>query len=208
MPDPQSLRTAQMHAWLERIRAGDREACDELIRASCRRLERLARRMLRDFANLRPLADTGDVLNGALLRLVETLQKLDPPPPSARDYYALAACHVRRELIDLARYYGRAKRGGGRPVALAPTDSDGRGIDPPDPAADSPDALESWARFHEAVEGLPAEQREVVGLKFYHGWGTAEIAELLGLEERTCRRRWRDACLALSRILGEAPPVE
>src|SRR5262249_31686133 len=31
-------------------------------------------------------------------------------------------------------------------------------------------ALERWAAFHEAVETLPAEQREVVGLTFYHGW--------------------------------------
>jgi RNA polymerase sigma factor (sigma-70 family) len=207
MPDRPTLQTVQMHAWLDRIRAGDREACDALIRASCGRLERLARRMLRDFTNLRPVADTGDVLNGALLRLVETLRKIDPPPPTARDFFFLAACHVRRELLDLARYYRTAKRGGPPPVLLGPTDSEGRGIDPADAAAESADALESWTRFHEAVEQLPAEQRELVGLRFYHGWTPAQVAELLGLEERTYRRRWRAACQALAQIVGGQPPV-
>jgi RNA polymerase sigma factor (sigma-70 family) len=207
MPDRPTMQTVQMHAWLDRIRAGDREACDELIRATCGRMERLARRMLRDFGNLRPVTDTGDLLNGALLRLLETLRKIDPPP-SARDFFALAACHVRRELLDLARYYGTAKRGGPAPVPLGPTGSEGRGIDPAAPAAESLDALESWTWFHEAVEQLPAEQRELVGLRFYHGWTPAQIAELLGLEERTYRRRWRAACLALSQRVGRQPPVE
>jgi RNA polymerase sigma factor (sigma-70 family) len=197
-----------MHAWLDRFRAGDREACDALIRATGRRLERLARRMLRDFANLRPLTDTGDVLNGALLRLVETLRKIDPPPPSARDFFFLAACHVRRELLDLARYYGTLKRGGERPLSLGPADSDGRGIDPADPVSEAPDALESWTRFHEAVEQLPAEERELVGLRFYHGCTPAQVAELLGLEERTYRRRWRAACVALSQLVDGDSPIE
>jgi RNA polymerase sigma factor (sigma-70 family) len=45
--------------------------------------------------------------------------------------------------------------------------------------------------FHAAVEQLPDAEREVVELTFYHGLTQPEIAELLGVDERTVRRRWR-----------------
>jgi RNA polymerase sigma-70 factor (ECF subfamily) len=204
MPES-SLRTVQLQGWLDRIRAGDREAREELIRATCGRLERLARRMLGGFANLRPMAETGDVLNGALMRLMDSLHKIDPLPASGREFFNLAACHIRRELLDLARHYGRARRRGDvSAVPLRPGRSSDGGAEPADPA-DEPDTLERWGRFHEAVERLPAEEREVVGLKFYHGWTEAQIAELFGVDVRTVRRRWRAAFLALSAALAERP---
>src|SRR5262249_4460895 len=68
-------------------------------------------------------------------------------------------------------------------------------------------ALERWAAFHEAVETLPAEQREVVGLTFYHGWTQAEIAALFAVDERTVRRRWQAACVKLNEALGGDTPA-
>ena len=48
--------------------------------------------------------------------------------------------------------------------------------------------------------------REVFGLTFYHGWGQKEIGELIQKDERTVRRRWRNACLALHEMLkGQLP---
>jgi RNA polymerase sigma-70 factor (ECF subfamily) len=68
--------------------------------------------------------------------------------------------------------------------------------------------LERWTAFHEAVERLPAEEREVVGLVFYHGWAKVQIAELFGVDERTVRRWWRSACVRLNEALGgELPEV-
>jgi RNA polymerase sigma factor (sigma-70 family) len=66
--------------------------------------------------------------------------------------------------------------------------------------------LELWCRFHEAVKELPAEEQEVVGLVFYHGWTQAQIAELLQVDERTVRRRWQSACLQLNQLVGENLP--
>ena len=66
--------------------------------------------------------------------------------------------------------------------------------------------LEMWRRFHEAVERLPAEEREVVGLAFYHGWTHARIAELLQTSERTVRRHWQSAGLRLNEALGGRLP--
>jgi RNA polymerase sigma-70 factor (ECF subfamily) len=201
MPDP-SLQSQQLQGWFQRIRGGDLAAREELLRGICGRMERLARKMLRQFPNIRPAADTGDVLSGALMRLMETIQKIDPLPASTRDFFGLAAEHVRRELLDLARHYGAAKRRGeGRRLGLAGSGESGEDFDLPD-RADEADDLERWTAFHEAVAQLPDEEREVIGLSFYHGWTQVQIAEVLQVSERTVRRYWQSAVLRLGEALG------
>jgi DNA-directed RNA polymerase specialized sigma24 family protein len=58
------------------------------------------------------------------------------------------------------------------------------------PPEEDPDEMERWQRFHEEVERLPVEEREVVGLRFYHASDEAGITELFGVTERTVRHRW------------------
>jgi RNA polymerase sigma factor (sigma-70 family) len=80
--------------------------------------------------------------------------------------------------------------------AIGPlTGKDGQEQDPAAPVNDA--ELERWARFHEAVDELPAEEREVVSLIFYHGWTQAEVAQCLQMGERTVRRRWELALITL-----------
>jgi RNA polymerase sigma-70 factor (ECF subfamily) len=192
------LDTVRLHACLDALRAGDRRAADELLAATCGRLEQLARRMLKKFPNVRRWADTDDILQNALLRLLRTLEALRPA--STADFANLAALHIRRELLDLARHFrGRLDRPGDRAAAAlaAPGAAPERG---------GADDLELWGAFHEAVERLPAAEREVVGLTFYHGWTQAQIAELFAVDERTVRRRWRSACLRLGEALGGRLP--
>lgn len=198
-----SLRTSHLHNWFHRMQAGDRGASEELLRAIGERMERLARRMLRAFPNVRRNADTGDVFQESVVRLLRTLEQLDPPPPSVRDFFRLAAAHIRRELLDLARRCGAAKRRG--EVALPEGDS-ASAFDPP-AADDDPDEMDRWRRFHEEVEKLPVEEREVIGLRFYHGWSEAEIAELFGVSDRTIRRYWAAGCARLVDALGAALPT-
>jgi RNA polymerase sigma-70 factor (ECF subfamily) len=202
MPD-HSLRTTHLNDCLRRLRAGDADAPGELLRASGERLERLARRMLREFPNVRRCADTGDVFQESALRLLHSLRRLETAPASVREFLGLAAAHIRRELLDLARRCGAAKPRGDVPL---PADGESGSFDPPAPE-DDPDELERWRRFHEEVEKLPAEEREVIGLRFYHGWGEAEIAGLFGVTERTVRRRWASACARLADALGDELPV-
>jgi RNA polymerase sigma-70 factor (ECF subfamily) len=185
------------------MRAGDRSAREELLRAVCGQLERLARKMLGRFPNVHRWTETGDVLQGALVRLLRSLEKIEPA--STRAFFGLAAEHIRRELLDLARhYYGpegigahhasQVRAGVGPPQAAEPPDRT-------EPAED----LERWCRFHEGVEQLPAEEREVVGLVFYHGWTHAEVAALFQVSERTVRRRWQSALLRLNGLVQEGP---
>ena len=192
--------TVELHAQLDRWRAGDRDAADELCRRVAGRLELLARKLIGRFPNVRPLADTGDVLQTGLVRLLRTLGELRPA--TTGDFFNLAAVHLRRELLDLTRRVsvrpscgcgGRARRGGRAPPRVAGP--------PPDE-----DDLDRWCRFHEAVERLPVLEREVIGLAFYHGWTQRQMAELFRVDERTIRRRWRGACSRLHEVLdGELP---
>ena len=43
-----------------------------------------------------------------------------------------------------------------------------------------------------------SEQREVIGLSYYHGWSQAQIANLLGVSVRTVQR-WQDEATAALR---------
>ncbi|MCI0458542.1 MAG: sigma-70 family RNA polymerase sigma factor [Gemmataceae bacterium] len=197
------FNTSQLHSWIDRMRAGDDSAREELFRLIAGRLEWLARKMLRRFPAVARWEETGDVLNNAVLRLLRALQEVRPD--SVRGFFALAATQIRRELLDLARHY-RGPHGLGANHASSP--SPGRDRHGPDPADDSPgpaDAaadLDRWAAFHQAVDGLPGEEREVFGLVFYQGWTQAESAEVLGVSERTVRRHWHAACIHLLDVLG------
>lgn len=177
---------------LKRWREGDREAADELIRATGTRLEKIAKRMLRSFPNVRPQSDTGDVFQSSVIRLLRSLRTMSPA--TTRDYFNLAAVHIRRELLDLAR---RCKDKAWLPFEGSSAD---------EPAEELPADFDSWVRFHQAVDKLPVAEREVVGLVFYHGWKQAQIAELFGVDERTIRRRWQRACVQLRAILGDDVP--
>lgn len=197
MPDP-SLDTVALQGCLDRWQAGDRGAADDLMRMALTRLEKLARRMTRAFPNVRGVADTDDVLQNSLLRFLRTLQNLRPA--TTRDFFNLAAVHIRRELLDLARR-GRNRR----TVPLDVPDSDSPNAPEPIAPEDHGPDSDHWVRFHESVDQLPTEEREVVGLVFYHGWTQDKIAGLFGVDERTIRRRWKAACERLRATGGSVP---
>ncbi len=192
--------TTQLRAWLDRMQAGDQAARDELLRGFCARLERLARKMLRRFPDVHRWAQTDDVLQNALLRLLRALEQVRPT--TTTEFFGLAAEQMRRELLDLARhYYG--PQGEGANHASLPGDDSAEVPEPPAPAEDQ-EELARWGAFHEEVARLPAAEREVVGLIFYHGWTQAEVAELFQLSERTIRRRWETALRKLHRVVHDA----
>lgn len=196
MPEP-AFDSVNLQHYIDRWRSGDRAAADSLLRATGARLEKLARRMTRSFPNVRGQADTGDVLQNSLIRLLRTLLTLRPS--TTRDFFNLAAVHIRRELLDLAR---RCK--GKAWVALDISDDSDRPTAPrAEPVVSAVTAdFELWVRFHEAVDELPVEEREVVGLVFYHGWTQVRIASLFNVDERTIRRRWSSACERLRELVG------
>jgi RNA polymerase sigma-70 factor (ECF subfamily) len=196
MSEPRpSLATEELAALLARLRQGDALAADELVRRTAARLECLARQMLRRYPVVRSQEQTADVLQEAALRLLAALR--DVTPHGMRAFYALASQHIRFHLLDLTRRY--------RHGAQRPLDEHPEPLAAGTAAAEVAD-LERWAALHEAVEELPAEQREVFSLRFYHGCTWARIAELLNISERTARRAWLRAGLALGEALAEEVP--
>lgn len=191
------INTVQLNGWIDRMRAGDQAARDELLRATCQRLERLARKMLQRFPSVQRWAETGDVLQNSLLRLLRALAEVRPN--SVRDFFGLAAEQMRRELLDLARRFQGARGDQARCES---------GVLDAEPVAhrDLSRELERWSSFHEEVARLPAEDREVVGLIFYHGWTKEAVAELFQVSRRTVQRRWDEAMLKLSSALNRMEP--
>jgi RNA polymerase sigma-70 factor (ECF subfamily) len=186
-----------VQGWIDRLRAGDPTARERLLEHASMRLVRLTRKMLRDFPGVRRWEQTDDVLQNALLRLYRALEQVAPATP--RDFFRLAAAQIRRELLDLARKYSG-------PHGLAHNlASRAGGDDSPDLTHD-PGRLAEWTGFHRQVERLPDEEREVFDLLFYQGLSQAEAAEMLGVVERTVKRRWQSARVALHDALGGRLP--
>jgi RNA polymerase sigma-70 factor (ECF subfamily) len=194
--------TTTLAGYLVRMNAGDREALNLLLGRVYERLERLARHMLRDYQRLRSYADTGDVLQGSLQRLVRALESVKPE--SLADFFRLAAQQMRRELIDLTRHYYGPQGEGTNQVPLANASPSGTGL--PEAADDStfdPAQLEMWREFHEQVERLPVEERTVFELLWYHGWRREDAAELLQISVATVQRRYTAARLRLGRLVQD-----
>jgi RNA polymerase sigma-70 factor (ECF subfamily) len=191
---------------LDRLRAGDPAAQEELIQVSRDRLLLMTRRMLRHYAAVRRWEESDDILQNVLLRLQRTLAKV--PLESPRHFLALAAVHIRRELIDLVRHYF-GPQGMGANHASPDGEDPGHlpGQDVPGPESEDPVNLVSWREVHEQIAALPDEEREVVDLLWYHGMSQPEAAALLDVSVRTVRRRWQAARLRLAETLGGEPPV-
>lgn len=192
--DRQNERLQQL---LDRMWAGDDAARDELLWQVERRLKRLARRMLNDFPDVRRWDDTGDVMQNSLLRLLRSMEAVRPT--TVRGFIALAAKQIRRELLDLVRHYRR-------PQHSAPAVDPHQAVEIPAPEDDTAD-MDRWCAFHEAIEKLPVEEREVIELVFYHAWTQERIATLFKVDERTVRRWWRSGCLRVKELLGGEMPT-
>jgi RNA polymerase sigma-70 factor (ECF subfamily) len=191
------LDTQQLAGWMAKIDAGDPSALDGLLRHAADRLERLARHMLGTQPAVQRWAQTGDVLQGALVRLARALATLRPT--STREFFALATQQLRRELIDLARHYYGAQ-------GVGANHASGSGLVEASDRTHDPDGLAEWTELHERIEQLPQEERAVVDLLFYQGLQQAEAASILGVTVRTVQRRWQSALVQLHAAMrGKLP---
>jgi RNA polymerase sigma-70 factor (ECF subfamily) len=196
-----SVHTVRLQQLVDRMRAGEPAARDELLRGVAGRLEGLARTMLRRFPDVGRWFQTDDVLQNALLRLLRALEVVRPE--SMRAFFGLAATQLRRELLDLARQVRRPHGLGAHHASQGPHEAQASPALEPAAPHTGDDELERWCRFHEEVERLPADEREVVSLIFYHGWTQAAVADLFQVHERTIRRWWLAAVEKLQSLLGD-----
>jgi RNA polymerase sigma factor (sigma-70 family) len=194
--------TVQMAALLRELRAGDVSARDRLVGAASGRLTRLAHKMLKSYPGVARWEETGDVFQNAIVRLCKALDA--KPPESVQHFLNLAAMHIRRELIDLARHH-LGPQGHGSHHDTGKGEDEG-----PLKAASqttlNPEKLAQWTEFHKQVEALPAEEKEVFNLLWYNEVAQTEAATLLNLSERTLQRRWQSARLKVFHAMKGALP--
>ena len=198
-----STSSDELREWVVRLGRGEVKARDRLIACAFERLDHLTRRMLRDFPRVGRWEQASDVRQAALVRLSRALEA--SPPATVRDFLRLAACEIRRELIDLARHY-QGPMGMDRHCADASArgpaagDSSLPAAEPSDTTQD-PTRLAAWTELHERIGALPDDEREAFELLWYQGMTRAEVAAVLEVNERTVQRRWQAARLRLYRDL-------
>ena len=176
---------------LEAAARGEARAAEALAPWVYEELRRLARHYLGRSPEhtLQPTA----LVHEAYLKLA------DPRSADARSqthFRAIAAVAMRQVLVDHARSRGREKRGGDRErVTLVSA------IHPAPEASWDAEALES-ALSRLAV--LDPRATRVVEMRFFAGMSEEEVAEALGVSDRTVRNDWRMARAWLRVELGAA----
>jgi RNA polymerase sigma factor (TIGR02999 family) len=113
-------------------------------------------------------------------------------------FLALSARAMRFVLIDYARRSGAEKRGRGAAGAADPASI-------PAATADADTMLALNAALGR-LTGLHERMARVVECRFFGGMTEDEIAQLLGVSERTVRGDWQRAKLWLARDLGTPLP--
>ena len=152
--------------------------------------------MLKSFPSVSRWSQTDDVLQNAIVRLHRSLADVKPENPAM--FYGLAATQIRRELIDLARKFTGALGVGHN------HESDVKESVPRHQSRDlKPENLEAWTRFHEAIEKLNDDQKQVVELLWYEGMSQPQASKIIGVSLATVKRRWQSARLFLSEQLDE-----
>ena len=186
---------------LDRLNSDESGAFRDLLSVSINRLRVLARKILADIPAVKRWESTDDLLQNASLRLWKAIETQHPPTPT--DFFRLAACVMRRELIDLSRSHYGPLGWGANHHSPKPTDSreqlDAR--QPAGPESDSPEQLSEWTEFHTYIENLPDDQRQLFDLLWYQGLTLNETSDLLGIPLRTLGRAWKLARIRLTESL-------
>lgn len=191
---------------IQRLNAGEAEARGELLQVAFERLQRITKKMMHGYERVGRWEQTDDVVQNASLRLYRSLEQAQIV--DARHFYRLAALQIRRELVDLCRHYhGQHGLGANHQTQLR-VSTDGTAPSPyheVGQSSDDPQSLQQWGEFHETVEQLPDNEREVFEMLWYHELSQEEVAQMVGLSVRQVKRIWRAAKLRLhDRLFGDS----
>jgi RNA polymerase sigma factor (TIGR02999 family) len=174
----------------DEARAGDTPQVDALFDATYRELRQLARARLRS-GGRNTLLDTTALVHETFLKLAANQQVQFPD--RAR-FLVYAGRAMRSIIVDFARQRLAERRGGDvAHVTFSTQLVDGH-------VAGEAEIL----RVHEALEQLAQvddRMAKVVEMRYFGGLTELEIAEALGVTDRTVRRDWEQARLFLADAL-------
>jgi RNA polymerase sigma factor (TIGR02999 family) len=177
---------SELTTLFDAVGEGDRRAIDRLLALMYGDLHQLAHRRLSASGRAITLETTG-LVHESYLRFLSAgrLRVTD------RAHFLSYAARVMRSIIvDMVRKHRAERHGGGALHVTLNTNV-------VDQACGSEDQI---MRVNEALEELAeAEPRlvQVVEMRYFGGLQESEIAEILGLTERTVRRDWQKARLLL-----------
>ena len=175
---------------LRAARGGDQSALGEAFAITYNELRSLAHSRLRRSQPGSALETTA-LVHECYLRLANVGRVgLD----DRAHFLGYAARVMRSVVIDFAREHLAERRGGGAQFVTVHTDI------PDHDAANAADLL----RIEEALQQLgQTDERlvSVVEMKYFAGFSIDEIAQTLGIAERTVRRDWDRARLLLMAVL-------
>jgi RNA polymerase sigma factor (TIGR02999 family) len=183
-----AARTGEVTRLLRAARNGDASAIDQIVPLVYEDLRRLARRQLgRGFGpqSVRPT----ELVHEAYVKL--SVGGAEAAVDRAH-FLAIASRAMRQVLVNEARNRHAAKRGGGWKRA---TLSGSHWIADFD--------VDELLTLNDALDALDPRQRQVVECRFFGGMEEREIAEALGVTERTVRRDWVKARAWLYRAMAE-----
>jgi len=191
--------TQELQPLLDLLRQGDKAARRAFLELICGRLRRLATTILHgSFSGLQARHDVDSVVHETWLRLMQALDKADPP--TVADFFRLAAHKIRQVLLDMAE---RQRRIDQRETFLSRGDSqEGDGGGPGSQTYDSA-RLAQWTEFHNKVGRLEESERTVFEMHYYLGLPQAEIAKTLDLHPRKVSYLWIAATEKLADELAQ-----
>lgn len=162
---------------LQRVRVGDPRSTSELISLIYRQLHAIAVRHMRDERQDITIQATV-LVHEAFLQLAGT-DKIDWQ--NRAHFFALASRAMRRILVDHAREANAQKRPGAhQQVEL-------------DAELPVPENTVDLLALNEALDRLGSRdwrQCQIVEMRYFSGLNFDEIAEVLGISERTAKRDW------------------
>lgn len=177
MPTGRDVSEHDVTSLLQRMRVGDSRAASDLIPLIYKELHVIAARHMRHERPNHTLQSTV-LVHEAFLQLAGT-SKVDWQ--SRAHFFALASRAMRRVLVD----HARAANANKRPGAHQQVELDsGLGA--------SEDVIDLLA-LNEALERLATwdqRQSQIVEMRFFAGLNFEEIAEVMGISERTAKRDW------------------
>ncbi|MEO0560065.1 MAG: ECF-type sigma factor [Bacteroidota bacterium] len=172
---------------LDAHRDGHPEAFGKLLPLVYDELRQIAHRHLRGGRRSDAMQTTA-LVHEAYLRLAGP-SSASPNRRVANDrahFFAVAATAMRHVLVDTARRRNALKRGGG---AHATTLGDAKGLAVDTDAEEVLALDDALAR----LATLDARLAQVVEMRFFGGMEMTEIADALGVSDRTVKRDWRKA---------------
>ena len=171
---------------IERLRAGDERAFEDLVEEYRERLHRVAWRILRDDESAE------DAAQEAFIKVFRHIGRFEGRSSLYTWIYRITVNIALnklkrdrfREMIPLGDMMRRDPRPGADPARAAI-------------------GSEIAQRIKEAVTSLPDKQRAVFTLRFYEQLSHREIAEIVGCSEGTSKANYFHAIRKLRKLLGD-----